>query len=89
MRFKTKLDFKRDLLKSTGVRIKEQEEKILVLQNSLWVERNNVVVTVVHCEWWEFTARAAEIKVWEIMPGVQEGRAQFCQVEKSQTGQTH
>lgn len=65
------------MLKSTGVRIKEQEEKILVLQNSLWVDRNNVVVTVVHCEWWKFTARAAERKVWEIMPGVQEGSTQF------------
>ena len=65
------------MLKSTGVRIKEQEEKILALQNSLWVETNNVVATVVHCEWWEFIARAAERKVWEIMPGVQEGSTQF------------
>lgn len=70
MRFKTKLDFKRDLLKSTGVRIKEREEKILALQNSLRVETNNVVVIVVHCELWEFIARAAERKVWKIMPGV-------------------
>ena len=77
MRFKNKLDFKRDLVKSTGVRVKEQEENILALQNSLWVETNNVVVTVVHCEWWEFTARAAERNIWEIMPGVQEGNTQF------------